>query len=145
MKKIGMKILSVILVMSLLIGGTASMTTASAADIGKTLENAGLGIIEVIFTTLVGGLNAIVPDSKDFVKVSDRVLENFYEGTETWEDEAKADAWALQAQFEYAYIGAGTHAIVAEIMLENGKVPETLTVEAIANEVIISVLGVSCC
>lgn len=96
MKKIGMKILSVILVMSLLIGGSASVTTASAADIGKTLENAGLGIVEVIFTTLVGGLNAIVPDSKDFVKVEDRVVENFYEGTETWEDEAKADAkWKL--------------------------------------------------
>lgn len=96
MKKFAMKILSVILVMSLLIGGTSTMSIASAADIGKKLENFGLGIVEVIFTTLVGGLNAIVPDSKDFVNVKDRVVENFYEGTETWEDEAKADAkWSL--------------------------------------------------
>ena len=96
MKKFAMKILSVILVMSLLIGGASTMSVASAVDAGKVLESAGLGIIEAIFTTLVGGLNAIVPDSKDFIKVKDRVVENFYEGTETWEDEAKADAkWNL--------------------------------------------------
>lgn len=96
MKKVAMKILSVILVMSLLIGGTSTMSIASAADAGKVLESAGLSIIEAIFTTLVGGLNIIVPDSKDFVQVKDRVVENFYEGTETWEDEAKADAkWSL--------------------------------------------------
>ncbi len=96
MKKFAMKILSVILVMSLLIGGTSTMSIASAVEVGKVFETAGLGIIEAIFTTLVGGLNAIVPDSKDFVQVKDRVVENFYEGTETWEDKAKADAkWSL--------------------------------------------------
>lgn len=96
MKKFGTKIVSIILVFSLLFGGASSMGTASAADIGKTLETVGLGIVEVIFTTLVGAINAIVPDSKNFVKVKDRVVENFYEGTETWEDEAKADAqWKL--------------------------------------------------
>ncbi len=96
MKKIGMKILSIILVMSLLIGGSSATTTASAADLGKTLENTGLGIVALIFSTLVGGLNFIVPDSKDFIQVEDRVVENFYEGTETWNDEAKADAkWSL--------------------------------------------------
>ena len=96
MKKIGMKILSIILAMSLLIGGSSATTTASAADLGKTLENAGLSVVALIFSTLVGGLNFIVPDSKDFVKVEDRVVENFYEGTETWEDDAKADAkWIL--------------------------------------------------
>lgn len=96
MKKIGMKIVSVILAFSLIFGGSSVMGSAAAADIGKTLENVGLGIVEVIFTTLVGAINAIVPDSKDFIKVKDRVVENFYEGTETWEDEAKADAqWKL--------------------------------------------------
>lgn len=96
MKKLGTKIVSVILVFSLLFGSASSMGTATAADIGKTLETVGLSIVEVIFTTLVGAINAIVPDSKDFVKVEDRVVENFYEGTETWEDEAKADAqWKL--------------------------------------------------
>ncbi len=96
MKKIGMKIVSIILALSLIFGGTSVMGSAAAADIGKTLENFGLGIVEVIFTTLVGAINAIVPDSPNFVKVKDRVLENFYEGTETWEDETKADAqWKL--------------------------------------------------
>ncbi len=96
MKKIGMKIVSIILAFSLIFGGTSVMGSAAAADIGKTLENFGLGIVEVIFTTLVGAINAIVPDSPNFVKVKDRVVENFYEGTETWEDEAKADAqWKL--------------------------------------------------
>ena len=96
MKKFGMKILSIILAVTLLIGGSSAITTASAADLGTTLENAGLSIVELIFSTLVSGLNLMVPDSKDFVKVEDRVIENFYEGTETWEDEAKADAkWSL--------------------------------------------------
>ena len=96
MKKIASKIVSILLVFSLLVGGASTVGTAAAADIGKTLEKAGLSIVEVIFTALVGGINAIVPDSKDFVKVKDRVVENFYEGTETWEEEAKDDAqWSL--------------------------------------------------
>ncbi|MBQ9088796.1 MAG: hypothetical protein IJY46_08475 [Lentisphaeria bacterium] len=52
---------------------------------------------------------------------------------------------ALQQTFEYFYIGEGTHAIVAEIPLEPGMVPQELEVEAVANEVVISILGVSCC
>ncbi len=96
MKKFGTKIVSILLVFSLLFTGASATVTASAADAVKVLENTGLGIIEVIFTTLVGAINAIVPDSKDFVKVKDRVVENFYEGTETWEDEAKEGAqWKL--------------------------------------------------
>ena len=96
MKKFGSKLVSILLVFSLLVGGASAVGTAAAANIGKTLENAGLGIVEAIFTSLVGAINAIVPDSKNFVKVKDRVVENFYEGTETWEKEAKADAqWSL--------------------------------------------------
>lgn len=96
MKKISTKIVSILLVFSLLFGSAASTGTAAAADIGKTLETVGLGIIEVIFTALVGGINIIVPDSKDFVKVKDRVVENFYEGTGEWKDEAAPNAqWKL--------------------------------------------------
>ncbi len=96
MKKITSKIVSILLVFSLLFGSASTMGTAAAADIGKTLENVGLGIVEVIFTTLVGAINAIVPDSKNFVKVKDRVVENFYEGTEDWADEAAPNAqWKL--------------------------------------------------
>ena len=96
MKNFGMKIVSIMLALTLVFSGTPAMISASAADIGKTLEKAGLTIVEVIFTTLVGGINLIVPDSKDFVQVKDRVVENFYEGTDTWEEDAKADAkWKL--------------------------------------------------
>ncbi len=95
MKKIGMKIVSIILAFSLIFGGS-SVTSYAAADFTKTLENFGLSIVETIFTTLVGAINFIVPDSKDFVKVKDRVVENFYEGTETWEKETKEGAqWKL--------------------------------------------------
>ncbi len=95
MKKTSMKIVSIILAFSLIFGGS-SVTSYAAADITKTLENFGLSIVETIFTTLVGAINFIVPDSPKFVKVKDRVIENFYEGTETWEEEAKADAqWKL--------------------------------------------------
>ncbi len=93
MKKIGMKIVSILLAFTLMF---SSMGTASAADIGKVLEKAGLSVVEAIFTVLVGGINFIVPDSKDFVQVKDRVIENFYEGTDTWEEDTKADAkWKL--------------------------------------------------
>lgn len=96
MKKLGMKIVSVILAFSLIFGGASVMGSAAAADVTKSLENFGLSIVETIFTTLVGTINILVPDSPKFVQVKDRVVENFYEGTETWEDEAKADAqWKL--------------------------------------------------
>ena len=95
MKKISMKIVSVILAFSLIFGGSSVMTTASAADIGKTLENFGLSIVETIFTGLVGAINFIVPDSPKFVDVKDRVLENFYTGTE-WKKETAPEAqWKL--------------------------------------------------
>ncbi len=95
MKKTSMKIVSIILAISLIFGGS-SVTGYAAADITKSLENFGLSIVETIFTALVGGLNLIVPDSSKFVKVKDRVVENFYEGTETWEKETAENAqWKL--------------------------------------------------
>lgn len=96
MKKIGIKIVSIILAFSLIFGGAAAMGTAAAADIGTTLENVGLGIVETVFTALVGAINLIVPDSKDFIKVKDRVVEYFYEGTGEWAEEAAPSAqWKL--------------------------------------------------
>ncbi len=95
MKKIGMKIVSVILAVSLIFGGSSVMGSAAAADITKTLENFGLSIVETIFTTLVGTINILVPDSPKFVKVKDRVVENFYEGTEWKEETAENAQWKL--------------------------------------------------
>ncbi len=94
MKKTSMKIVSIILAFSLIFGGS-SVTSYAAADITKSLENFGLSIVETIFTTLVGAINFIVPDSPKFVKVKDRVVENFYEGT-SWEKETAENAqWKL--------------------------------------------------
>lgn len=95
MKKTSMKIVCIILAFSLIFGGS-SVTGFAAKEFTKTLEDFGLSIVETIFTTLVGAINFIVPDSKDFVKVKDRVNENFYEGTETWEKETAENAqWKL--------------------------------------------------
>ena len=96
MKKIAKKIVSVLLVFTLIFGGAASTVTASATDVGKALEKVGLGLVEVIFTALVGGINAVVPDSPNFVKVADRNTDNFYAGTEEWNETAAEDAkWYL--------------------------------------------------
>ena len=81
------------------------MSLASAVDATQVLTTAGLSIVEAIFTTLVGGLNLIVPDSKNFVKVSERSLENFYTGTGEFKDkaEAGAKAWSSFAQSQYRH------------------------------------------
>ena len=94
MKKTSVKIVSIILAFSLIFGGS-SVTGFAAKEFTKTLEDFGLSIVETIFTTLVGAINFVVPDSKDFVKVKDRVNENFYEGTK-WEKETAENAqWKL--------------------------------------------------
>lgn len=96
MKKFGIKIVSIILAFSLIFGGASAMGASAAADVETVLTNVGLSLVETIFTTLVGGLNLIVPDSKEFVKVADRNTDNFYDGTETWDKSAAADAkWYL--------------------------------------------------
>lgn len=96
MKKIGMKIASIILVMSLMLTGISASVSAYAADIGETLTHVGVSIVDGIVTTLISGINFIVPDSKDFVDVDDRVVENFYAGTESFIDEPAENAsWKL--------------------------------------------------
>ncbi len=96
MKKLGIKLVSILLAFSLIFGGTSAVGASAAADIATTLENFGLSIVETIFTVLVGGLNLIVPDSKEFINVKDRVIENFYDGTDEFIDEAEDEAkWQL--------------------------------------------------
>lgn len=96
MKKLGMKIVSVLLAMSLIIAGASATVSAYAADVSKTLTHIGVSLVDGIVTTLISGINLIVPDSKDFVQVKDRVNEHFYTGTETFVDEAADEAaWKL--------------------------------------------------
>lgn len=94
MKKTSMKIVSIILAFSLIFGGS-SVTGFAAKEFTKTLEDFGLSIVETIFTTLVGAINFIVPDSPNFVKVKDRVNENFYEGTKWEKETAENSQWKL--------------------------------------------------
>ncbi len=72
------------------------MGSAAAADIGKTLKNAGVGIVDGIVTVLLSGINAVVPDDKNFEDVSAKSNKNFYEGTESFINEpAEGAAWKL--------------------------------------------------
>lgn len=96
MKKLGTKIVSVILAFSLIFGGASAMGTAYAADVKDTLTKVGITAVDAVVTTLISGINLLVPDSAEFVKVADREVENFYSGTETWLNEPAANAeWKL--------------------------------------------------
>lgn len=96
MKNFGKKIVSIMLAFALIIGGSSAAMSASAADLGQTFINAGVSVFQALLSTIVGGLNFIVPDSKEFVSVADRNTENFYEGTGKILDEPADNAvWSL--------------------------------------------------
>ncbi len=96
MKKFGAKIVSLMLVFSLLFTGLSAMGTAAALDIEKELTRFGVSIVDVIVSTLLNAINFIVPDSKDFKDVSEHTLDNFYDGTDTMLEEPAANAaWKL--------------------------------------------------
>lgn len=92
MKKKFLSVISVILVLSMVIG--MSVTTAQATQ--STLKRIGSGALGGIVTVLLTGLNAIFPDAKHFVREADYKNENFYSGTETFLDEPAENAcWKL--------------------------------------------------
>ncbi len=91
MKKTGLKVLSVILVVSMLFAVTVPGASA-AQSFGKRLGSAALG---GIISGVLSGLNFIFPDGKDFVKKADYVTENFYEGTGLMDSPAENARWKL--------------------------------------------------
>lgn len=94
MKKFGTKIVSIMLVFALLFTGAS--TSASAADAGEVLTKVGVTALDAIVTVLLSAFNAIVPDSKEFKDVSEHTEDYFYDGTDTFIDEAKDGAsWSL--------------------------------------------------
>ncbi len=96
MKKFGTKIVSLILVFSLIFTGASAMGNAAAADVEKTLTRVGVSIVDVIISGLLNVINFVVPDSKEFKKVAEHTLENFYDGTDTMlEEPAENAAWKL--------------------------------------------------
>ncbi len=109
MKKTTLKIASVILAFALIISASTVMTASAATS---PLTRVGVSALGGIVRGVIGGLNALIPDNKNFVKVSERSNENFYEGTKQFLDEPAQDAcWKL---------GYGKNTLIPEDVL-NGK------------------------
>lgn len=96
MKKLSIKIVSVILAVTMLFGTASAVGSAAAADIGETLTHVGVSVVDVIVKGLLSAINALIPDNKEFMKPNEYKNENFYEGTGSMLDEAAEDAvWQL--------------------------------------------------
>ncbi len=114
MKKTVRKVISVILVMTLLFSGS---TSVSAAD-GQAADNRGIifttNLINGLLNAVFIGFSALFP--KDFPTVEEYYengSENFYEGTETFLDEAAKDAkW---------YLGFGKASMVPDNLRDGSK------------------------
>ncbi|MCQ2475115.1 MAG: hypothetical protein MJ173_04325 [Clostridia bacterium] len=93
MKKKAAKFASVILALSIVFSST---TIISASAGTSPIARVGISALGGIIRGVIGGINAIIPDNKNFGKVSEHSTENFYSGTETFKDSADAGAkWKL--------------------------------------------------
>ena len=91
MKKLSLKILSLILAFTMVFSGF-SAASASAVDMTKVGVSALEGLIRVVLSSIC----AIIPDSTNIKKLSTHETEEFYEGTETMLDEPAENAqWML--------------------------------------------------
>lgn len=96
MKKHITKIVGVVLALTMVFSGFSAVGASAASSIGDSLTHVGVSVLDGIVTALLTGLNAIVPDNKNFVNVSDYKNEYFYEGTDTMLDAPSANAaWHL--------------------------------------------------
>lgn len=112
MKKISKKLVSITLALAMVICVFSTCGNAAAADINKTATNIGVGALEVVIRGLLGGITAIVPNSKNIKNLSEHVTETFYEGTENFLDEP-----AENAQWNLGYAKAS---LVPDDILEKG-------------------------
>lgn len=89
------KIISIVLVMTMIF--TASATSASAASaVGDALKHVGVSIVDTIVTTLLTAVSTVVPATRDFPNLEEYKSENFYEGNDEMLDEPAANAvWSL--------------------------------------------------
>ncbi len=96
MKRISKKIISVILALSMILACAASMGATAASSATEVLTDIGVFALDKLLTGIIGGLNAIVPDSNEIMKMKDYTDDYFFKGTETMLDEADEDAkWKL--------------------------------------------------
>ncbi len=112
MKKKGLKLISVILAVSMVFGSFTCVGASAAFDAGKALTHAGVSVLEGIVRGALTTLCAVIPDSVNIKRVSDKVTENFYSGTEEFLDEP-ADG----AHWELGYAKAS---LVPDDILEKG-------------------------
>lgn len=93
MKKKAAKIASIILALAIILSST-TVITASAGT--SPVARVGISALGGIIRGVIGGLNAIIPDNKNFTKVSEHSTDNFYSGTEEFKDSADEKAtWKL--------------------------------------------------
>ncbi len=112
MKKLGLKAISVILAVSLIMGGFSAVGASAAGDIGDTLTHVGVSMLGGIIKGLLGGICAVVPESSKVKKLSEKTTENFYEGTEDMLAEPSEGAkWSL---------GYAKASLVPDDILEKG-------------------------
>ena len=112
MKKRFMPLLSVILALSIIVSGFSAVGASAAKDLGSSLKHVGVAALEGIVRGLLGGLDFMIPDSKNFKKLSEYKDDNFYSGNKELLDEPAADAcWNL---------GYAKASLVPDDVLEKG-------------------------
>lgn len=95
MKKTGIKIVSIALAASLIFSGASASGAGAASDAGGKLKNAGVGLVALLINSVLGTINGVVPDNKNFKPVAERIPD-FYTGSEKILKEPAADArWRL--------------------------------------------------
>lgn len=106
MKSISKKIVSIILALSMIFACASSMGASAASSAGEFFTDVGVFALDKLLNGLVGAINAIVPDSKEIMKMKDYTDEYFFKGTETMLEEPAEEAkWKL---------GYGKNSIVPE-------------------------------
>lgn len=93
MKKKVAKIASVILALAIVLSST---TIISASAGTSPIARVGISALGGIIRGVIGGINAIIPDNKNFTKVSEHSTENFYSGTDEFLSSSPENAkWKL--------------------------------------------------
>lgn len=96
MKKISKKIVSVILALSMIFACASSMGASAAASVGEVFTDIGVFALDKLLSTIIGALNAVVPDTKEISRMKDYTDDYLFRGTDTMLEEADEDAkWKL--------------------------------------------------
>lgn len=93
MKKLAVKLVAIILAITLTFSIAAAASASKDDSFAKT---AGVSALAGIVTGALKGVNAVIPDNKEFKPISEHVTENFYEGTGSFLNQPAPEAeWSL--------------------------------------------------